>query len=68
MTNEAFTRKARNPSVRRTVLPTDREMLLARLLLRVADRIAETDRDQDFVELYNEVKVLSEGTLRNGVS
>ncbi len=66
MTNEAFTRKARDPSVRREVLPSTREVLLARMLLQLADRVAEQDRDQDFVWLYNEVKILAEGTLRDG--
>ncbi len=64
MTNEAFTRKARNPMVRREVLPSTREVLLARMLLRVADRVAEGDRDQDFCWLYNECKLLAEGSLR----
>ena len=57
-------RKIRTLGVRRTLLATDREVLLAKLLLRVCDRLAEGDRDQEFIELYNSVKHLAEGVLR----
>lgn len=59
-------RRARNRRINRKVLPTDREVLLARLLLLVADTIAAEDRDQEFIELYNGIKSLVEETLRHG--
>ncbi len=47
--------------------PTQREVLLARMLLLVADRAAATDRDQNWIELYNEVKMIAEPLLRAAV-
>lgn len=46
------------------VLANDWEVLLARLLLRVCDTVAESDRDQEFLELYNGLKPLAEKALR----
>lgn len=46
------------------VLANSWEVLLARLLLRLCDRVAESDRDQEFVELYNSIKPLAEKALR----
>lgn len=54
----------RQRGTRRTVHPTAREVSLARLLLRVAECVASRDRDQDFIEVYNEVKVIAEPMLR----
>ncbi len=54
----------RPAGVRRTVHPTQREVLLARMLLLVADRAASTDRDQNWLELYNEIKMIAEPVLR----
>lgn len=47
--------------------PNAREVLLARLLLLVADRVTCRDEDQEFVDLYNEVKSLCEPIVRGGV-
>lgn len=52
--------------VRRTMFPTAREVLLARLLLRVADEVAQEDADQEWVELYNAIKAFAEPVLRIG--
>lgn len=52
--------------VRRTMFPTAREVLLARLLLRVADEIGSKDEDQEFLDLYNEVKAFAEPVARTG--
>lgn len=57
-------RTERNRGVSRSMLVTPREMLLAQLLLRVADSIAENDRDQEFINLYNECRSIAEGILR----
>lgn len=46
------------------VLANDWEVLLARLLLRVCNTVAEADRDQEFLELYDSIKPLAEKTLR----
>lgn len=48
------------------VLATHWEVLLARMLLRVCDEIAREDPDQEFTELYNDLKPLAEHTLRGG--
>jgi len=48
------------------VLANDWEVLLARLLLRVCDTVADSDRDQEFLDLYNSLKPLAEKTLRKG--
>lgn len=58
-------RTAKDRSVSHQLLATEREVLLAQLLLQVCDRIASDDRDQKFVELYNSVKFLAEGVLRD---
>lgn len=50
--------------VRKTMFPNHREVLLARLLLQVADRIAGEDEDQEFIQLYNEVKAIAEPVVR----
>ncbi len=55
----------RPAGVRRTVFPTQREVLLARMLLLVADRAASSDRDQNWLELYNEIKMIAEPILRS---
>ncbi len=59
-----FVREQRPHGVSRELLPSPREVLLARLLLRVADSIAGNDRDQEFIELYNECKTLGEAGVR----
>lgn len=46
------------------MFPNHREVLLARLLLQVADRIAGEDEDQEFIQLYNEVKAIAEPVVR----
>ncbi len=60
-----FRRSRSNPRTSRTMLPSKREVLLARLLLRVADTVAARDRDQEFLELYNEVKSICEDIVRH---
>ncbi len=57
-------RQVRDRTRGRELLPTDREVFLARMLLFVADRVAKDDRDQEFVELYNALKELAEPCLR----
>ncbi len=57
-------RVPRNRRISRALLVTEREMLLAQLLLLVADRVAQNDEDQDFLHLYNECKSFAEGVLR----
>ncbi len=57
-------RTARDRKFSRKMLATQREMLLAQLLLLICDRVASTDEDQDFVSLYNSVKPIAEGVLR----
>ncbi len=47
--------------------PTIREVSLARLLLRVAESVASQDRDQEFLEVYNEVKLIAEPLLRSAI-
>lgn len=65
MTNDTRQLGPRRPTgVRNTVYPTGREVLLARLLLRIADTIASKDKDQEFTELYNECKRIAEPALR----
>ncbi len=51
---------------RARVLATHWEVLLAKLLLRIADKITGDDPDQEFLELYNDLKPLAEHTLRGG--
>ncbi len=62
---EQARRIGRNRSRGRVLLVTKREMLLAQLLLLVADTIAEDDRGQDFVELYNECRFVAEGVIHD---
>ncbi len=57
----------RQRGTRRTVHPTSREVSLARLLLRIAEHVSSADRDQDFIEVYNEVKVIAEPLLRSAL-
>ncbi len=59
-------RTSRDPNVRNRLLATQREVSLARLLLCVADRVARKDRDQEFTELYNDLKSMFEGIVRDG--
>ncbi len=66
-TKHHSTGKRRPPGVRRTVHPTAREVSLARLLLRIASRVASQDRDQEFLEVYNEVKMIAEPLLRSAI-
>ncbi len=49
----------------RAVLPTDREVLLARMCLHLAARCAGGDQDQEFIDTYDLVKALAEPTLRS---
>ncbi len=65
MPHAQFKRRARDRRIGRSLLVTQREMLLAQLLLQVADRVATKDRDQDFLALYNEIKPIAEGVLRD---
>lgn len=65
MPHDGFKRTERNRRLGRELLVTQREMLLAQLLLQVADRVATKDRDQDFLALYNEIKPIAEGVLRD---
>ncbi len=58
-------------TIRDTMLATKREVLLARLLLRVCDALALEDADQEFIELYNSIKPIAEALVRpdrDGVS
>ncbi len=57
-------RHPRDRRIGRQLLVTQREMLLAQLLLSVADRVAREDEDQEFTELYNACKLFAEGRLR----
>ncbi len=57
-------RTVRDRNRSQQVLATDREVLLARLLLRVCDIIPRQDADQDFIDLYNQCKFLAEGVVR----
>lgn len=50
------------------MFPSHREVLLARMLLRVADAIGASDADQEWVELYNEIKSIAEGVTREAKS
>lgn len=59
-------RNSRNDRSSRGVLVTKRELLISQMLLLLADRIARDDEDQEFIELYNAIKPLAEGVLRNG--
>ncbi len=64
--HDQIVRQPRNRRLGRSVLPTSQEVLLARLLLRVCEWGAADDRDQEFTDVYNEVKQIAEGTLRRG--
>lgn len=55
---------AKPRNVRRSMFPTEREVLLARLLLRVADTVAAEDQDQEFLDLYNDIRAFAEPVLR----
>lgn len=56
--------KRRPAGVRNSVYPTAREVLLARLLLHLCDKVASGDEDQVFVELYDGVKAIAEPIVR----
>lgn len=58
-------RRRRDARSVRKVYPTEREVLLARLLLAVLDDLGGTDSFD--VDLYNQCKSLAEGTVRNGL-
>lgn len=58
------TEPRRSGRSRRTMYPTAREVLLAKLLLSVLDQLGGTDAFD--VDLYNECKHLAEGTVRDG--
>ncbi len=60
------TRTQRPRNVSRQVLATAREVSLAKLLLHLCNIVGAGDRDQEFLELYNEVKPIAEGVLRHG--
>ncbi len=53
-----------NEAERIRVLATEWEVLLARMLLRLADKIASADEDQEFIELYNAIRPLAEHHIR----
>ncbi len=40
------------------------QVLLALVLLRVIEHITKTDKDQDWLDFYEALKPLAEGTLR----
>lgn len=63
--NETNRRHAKDRRYGREMLVTKREMLMAQLLLRVCDEISITDRDQEFVRLYDAIKPIAEGILRD---
>ncbi len=67
MKNEQIQQR-RDTGISKAMLPTEREVLLARLLLRVCDALGKHDRDTVFVALYDECKALAEGTVRDGRS
>ncbi len=46
------------------MLVSDREVLLARVLLHILDRVSKDDRDQEWLEFYNAIKPMAEGILR----
>ncbi len=59
-------RRVRDRARSSALLPTEREVLLARVCLYLCDRIGWDDADQDFLELYNSLKSLAEGVVRHG--
>ncbi len=61
---QSRTQRPRNLS--RQMLASPREVSLAKLLLHLCDKVGSRDGDQEFVDLYNEVKPIAEGILRHG--
>ncbi len=59
-------RSQRPRNLSRQMLATPREVSLAKLLLHLCNIVGAGDRDQEFLELYNEVKPIAEGVLRHG--
>lgn len=57
---------AKDRNIRREMLPTEREVLLARMLLWVCDELGNQDPDQEFIELYNRIKAIAEPIVRGG--
>ncbi len=57
-------RSVRDRRVSKRVLAHNREVSLAKLLLRLCDTIGAIDSDQELLELYNDVKPIAESTLR----
>ncbi len=57
-------RRVRDRTVSKRMLAHQSQMSLAKLLLRLCDTIASDDRDQEFLDLYNEVKPIAERKLR----
>ncbi len=58
------TRSVRDRSVSRRMLAHQSQVSLAKLLLRFCDALGAGDRDQEFLDLYNEVKPIAERKLR----
>ncbi len=61
-------RTVRDRSLSRAVLATKREVLLARVCLYLLEKYVSTDKDQEFIGLYNELKPLAERVARDGKS
>ncbi len=57
-------RIVRDRSVSRRMLAHQSQVSLAKLLLRLCDALGAGDRDQEFLDLYNEVKPIAERKLR----
>ncbi len=57
-------RSVRDRSVSKRVLAHNREVLLARMCLRLCEIIGSLDTDQELLWLYNDVKPIAESTLR----
>ncbi len=60
------TRTQRDRNLSRAMLASPREVSLAKLLLSLCDHVGSGDYDQNFTDLYNEVKPIAEGVLRHG--
>ncbi len=60
------TRTQRDRNLSRAMLASSREVSLAKLLLRLCDTLVFEDDDQEYLDLYNDVKPIAEGVLRHG--
>ncbi len=57
-------RRVRDRSVSKRMLAHQSQVSLAKLLLRLCDALGSGDHDQEFLDLYNEVKPIAERKLR----